>query len=61
MDIKKISEAVKIVSEQNLTPYEMSALGKMISGAAESMIYKEIVDEAKTKSDYSMIGSDKLN
>lgn len=45
---KIITEMAKMDLD-NMTAYELQAIGKMLSGAGESMIYKELVKETSDK------------
>ena len=43
-DLTKVQQVISTIQLSELNPYELQALGKMIEGTAESMIYQDIVD-----------------
>lgn len=60
-DLKKVQQVISTIQLSELNPYELQALGKMIEGTAESMIYQDIVDNSLQNQLLSGDGTPSLN
>ena len=60
-DLSKVQKVISTIQLSELNPYELQALGKMIEGTAESMIYQDIVDGSLQNQLLSGDGTPSLN
>lgn len=60
-DLGKVQQVISTIQLSELNPYELQALGKMIEGTAESMIYQDIVDNSLQNQLLSGDGTPSLN